>query len=140
MSNGSPRIGLCLSGGGFRATFFHLGVIRYLYEADLLKNVILICSVSGESILAAHLLQHWHYYTGSSDDFTREAKQLAKFAQFDLRGRIVRRWLISVVIFPIRLLTRRFWKRTLLLQKYYSDHLYRGESLKVLGPSSSNWG
>jgi hypothetical protein len=41
------------------------------------------------------------------------AEENAQVAQFDLRGRIVRRWLISVVIFPIRLLPRRFWKRTL---------------------------
>ena len=28
-------IGLCLSGGGFRATLFHLGVIRRLFELGI---------------------------------------------------------------------------------------------------------
>jgi hypothetical protein len=43
---------LALSGGGFRATLFHLGVIRYLFEQRKLQNVDTICSVSGGSVLA----------------------------------------------------------------------------------------
>jgi hypothetical protein len=34
-----PNIGLALSGGGFRATLFHLGLIRFLRDAGLLSNV-----------------------------------------------------------------------------------------------------
>ena len=30
------RIGLALSGGGFRATLYHLGMVRWLRDADLL--------------------------------------------------------------------------------------------------------
>jgi predicted acylesterase/phospholipase RssA len=56
MSDLDDRIGLALSGGGFRATLFHLGVIRFLSEVDLLKKVKLVSAVSGGSILAAHLI------------------------------------------------------------------------------------
>ena len=50
-------IGLCFSGGGYRATFFSLGVISYLdkiqfKEKPLLNNVEAISSVSGGSLLA----------------------------------------------------------------------------------------
>ena len=55
MGNRDMTIALTLSGGGFRATLFHLGVVRFLYEAKLLDKVTDICSVSGGSILAAHL-------------------------------------------------------------------------------------
>src|SRR5205814_3133663 len=46
--------GLCLalSGGGFRATLFHLGSIRRLNELALLGSFQSISSVSGGSILA----------------------------------------------------------------------------------------
>ena len=33
-----PRLGLALSGGGFRATLYHLGVIRYLEDAGQLQG------------------------------------------------------------------------------------------------------
>ena len=49
-------IGLCFSGGGFRATFFSLGVLSYLDKIEfnnktLLKNVEAISTVSGGTLL-----------------------------------------------------------------------------------------
>jgi len=52
-------IGLALSGGGFRATLFHLGVIAFLRDAGKLSEVTYITSVSGGSILSAHLVLNW---------------------------------------------------------------------------------
>ena len=49
------KIGLALSGGGWRATLYHLGVVRFLRDSDLLAQVSHITSVSGGSVLAAHL-------------------------------------------------------------------------------------
>ena len=48
------RIGLALSGGGFRASIFHLGVIRRLEELGIMKYVHTISAVSGGSIIAAY--------------------------------------------------------------------------------------
>ena len=59
-----PKLGLALSGGGFRATLYHLGVIRYLRDTGKLEEVSDIASVSGGSILAAHLVLNWEKYTG----------------------------------------------------------------------------
>lgn len=53
---GDP-IALCLSGGGYRAAAFHLGALRRLNEIGILNQVEKISSVSGGSILAAHLAQ-----------------------------------------------------------------------------------
>ena len=50
----SLRIGLALSGGGFRASIFHLGVIRRLEELGVMKYVQTISAVSGGSIIAAY--------------------------------------------------------------------------------------
>jgi len=49
---------LCLSGGGYRAALFHLGVLRRLNETGLLSQVTNISTASGGSILAAFLAQH----------------------------------------------------------------------------------
>jgi NTE family protein len=54
--NGERSIGLCLSGGGFRASFYSLGVLRYLAEAGVLCDARVVCGVSGGSIVAAALL------------------------------------------------------------------------------------
>src|SRR3954468_24821977 len=48
-----PGLGLALSGGGFRASFFHVGVLARLAETGMLRKVELISTVSGGSILGA---------------------------------------------------------------------------------------
>ena len=52
-------IGLCLSGGGFRATLFHLGALRRLNELAILSrpDFRTVASVSGGSITAAQLAE-----------------------------------------------------------------------------------
>jgi len=50
------KIGIALSGGGFRASIFHLGVIRRLEELGLMKNISVISAVSGGSIIAAYYI------------------------------------------------------------------------------------
>ncbi|HKW48256.1 MAG TPA: patatin-like phospholipase family protein [Gemmatimonadaceae bacterium] len=48
-------LALALSGGGFRATLFHLGALRRLNELGVLTSVDIITSVSGGSLMAACL-------------------------------------------------------------------------------------
>jgi len=52
-------IGLCLSGGGYRAMLFHLGSLWRLNELGYLKRLTRVSSVSGGSIAAAVLGQRW---------------------------------------------------------------------------------
>jgi NTE family protein len=54
-----PGIGLCLSGGGYRAMLFHLGALWRLNEFGLLPKMTQISSVSGGSIVAAYLGLRW---------------------------------------------------------------------------------
>lgn len=55
-----PGVALCLSGGGYRAMVFHVGVIWRLYEAGWLGKIDRISSVSGGSITAAVLGLTWN--------------------------------------------------------------------------------
>jgi predicted acylesterase/phospholipase RssA len=50
----SGKLGLALSGGGFRASFFHIGVLAGLAELDVLRHVEVLSCVSGGSIVGAH--------------------------------------------------------------------------------------
>lgn len=52
-------IGLALSGGGFRASLFHLGALLRLNELGLLARLSEVSSVSGGSITAAALGRAW---------------------------------------------------------------------------------
>lgn len=84
-------ITLLLSGGGFRATLFHLGVIRYLRESNRLKDVREIFSISGGSILAAHMAHNYSdYVLGDDKRFSDVAGRLVKFTQQGVREKIIR--------------------------------------------------
>ena len=48
------KTGLALSGGGLRASLFHIGVLGRLAELDLLRQVDVISTVSGGSIIGAY--------------------------------------------------------------------------------------
>jgi Tetratricopeptide Repeats-Sensor/prokaryotic YEATS domain/Patatin-like phospholipase len=48
------KMGLALSGGGFRASLFHIGVLARLAERDLLRHVEVLSCVSGGSIVGAY--------------------------------------------------------------------------------------
>ena len=48
------KVGLALSGGGFRASLFHIGVLARLAEVDLLRHVEVLSCVSGGSIVGVH--------------------------------------------------------------------------------------
>jgi predicted acylesterase/phospholipase RssA len=93
-TSGPRAVALCFSGGGLRATFFHLGVVRLLRDADILKSVADVFSVSGGSILAAHMALHWRDYAESGPNdarFLERAGALVELGRLDVRGRIVRR-------------------------------------------------
>jgi NTE family protein len=93
-----PAIGVCLSGGGFRAALYALGVMRYLAEADVLRRVAVLSGVSGGSVATAafgsaitmvgsEALRH--------DGFRRYVFEpfLERVTSLNLRKAAVRRWL-----------------------------------------------
>ena len=52
------KIGLALSGGGYRAAAYHLGTLRALHKLGILDKLDVISSVSGGSIIAAYYGLH----------------------------------------------------------------------------------
>lgn len=133
------HIGLALSGGGFRATLYHLGVVRFMRDAQLLRNVTHITSVSGGSILGAHLALNWDRYCGTSEQFETAAREVIRFVQMDIRNRIVRRVpFASALNFSKSLMwmpqTRQL-TRAGLLEKQYEQFLFGDVRLSQLPDS-----
>ena len=110
------RIGLALSGGGFRATLYHLGVLRFLRDSGALNRVSHITSVSGGSIVAAHLVMHWDRYTGSGEEFDQAADELLAFVRMDVRNRVVRRFPLATAANAVRWAIRAGTSRRLTRQ------------------------
>lgn len=81
-------VGLALSGGGYRAALFHLGAIRRLSELGILQQVTTVSSVSGGSILSAHLATRltWPLTAPISDWETRIAQPFRTFTQTNIRN------------------------------------------------------
>jgi NTE family protein len=89
-------IGLSLSGGGFRATLFHLGAIRRLHEFGILPKITTVSSVSGGSILNGFLASRPASPFFSSANFEQSiAKTMREFCALDIR-----RWLALEAIIP----------------------------------------
>ena len=74
--------GLALSGGGFRATAFHLGVLKRLRELGLLAEVDVLSTVSGGSIAGAY----WLYWQAKKGDTLKDDNQWNKFESSLIRA------------------------------------------------------
>lgn len=78
------EVGLALSGGGFRAALFALGVVWRLNECGWLKKLTHITSVSGGSITSAYLGMRWTELMFDSEGVAKNfedlvAKPIEKF-------------------------------------------------------------
>ena len=66
------KIGLALSGGGFRAIAFHLGCLRALNQLGLLDRIVILSTVSGGSVIGAYFQAH----RGCFADFDAKIREL----------------------------------------------------------------
>ena len=90
-----PRdVGLALSGGGARAIAFHLGCMRALHDRSVLDRVDVVSGVSGGSVLAA-------MYAYTTDDFDQFDERVQEVLRKGIRGKIVKRLLLSPRILQI---------------------------------------
>lgn len=108
------RLGIALSGGGFRAAAFHLGALRKLESLGLLDRIDLLTCVSGGSIAGAAVALNWH-----------NAQRLDILEDY-LRTRSVA---VSSVLGG---LLDPFESRLEKLADSYDEHLFGGHSLQRL--------
>jgi NTE family protein len=121
----SEGIGLALSGGGFRATLFHLGSLWRLNELGFLPRLDRVSSVSGGSITAGFLGANWgrlRFDSGCAANF--EAAIVAPLRAFCSR---------QVDVFAIGEGALLPWKRASeVVEEAYRDHLFGTATLQDL--------
>jgi predicted acylesterase/phospholipase RssA len=125
------KVGLGLSGGGFRASLFHIGVLARMAELDLLRHVEVISCVSGGSIVGAHyyLLLRKVLQENADGSITREhyiaiVKDLLDQFLAGVQKNIRMRVAASFITNARMLLQPSHYSRTQRLGDLYEKHLY----------------
>ncbi|MFC1535434.1 patatin-like phospholipase family protein [Thermodesulfobacteriota bacterium] len=106
-------IALSLSGGGFRATLFHVGALWRLNELGYLKDIKRICSVSGGSITAGYLGYKWKDLKfdqkGVASNFTKQVvNPLKKFCSLNVDFPSILGGWLSILKTPSDLLEKKY--------------------------------
>ena len=69
------KIGLALSGGGYRAAAYHIGTLRALNRLGILDKVDVVSAVSGGSITAAYYALHKDNYEKFESSFIKKLQR-----------------------------------------------------------------
>ena len=117
-------VGLCLSGGGYRAMLFHLGSLWRLNEAGRLKTLTRVASVSGGSITAGVLGRAWPRLDFGPDGVARAFTTEVADPILALAGKTV-----DVPAVLLGLITGGVSKR---VAGAYDRHLFHGATLQDL--------
>jgi predicted acylesterase/phospholipase RssA len=145
-TNNYGKVGLAFSGGGFRASLYHIGVLAALAERDELKNIEVISCVSGGSIIGAYyylklkfLLEEKKDEAIKREDYIALVKEIEKDflagVQKNLRMRV-----FSNLISNFKMLGKNY-SRTNRLGELYEMHLYKplvDKAFEKLSNSDSN--
>jgi predicted acylesterase/phospholipase RssA len=137
------KIGLALSGGGFRASLFHLGVLARLAELDLLRPVEVISCVSGGSIVGAYyyLMVRRLLETRADKDITRDDYiRIVKEMIVQFTAGVQQNIRTRVIVNPLKNLRMLLWEgysRTNRAGELYEKHLYA--RIKDGGENAERW-
>ena len=137
------KIGLGLSGGGFRAALFHIGVLARLAELDVLRRVEVLSCVSGGSIVGAHYYLEVRKLLQSKcdDDVTREDYiKIVETLRRDFLAGVQRNIRMRVALNPFQTLKMIFtskYSRTMRAGDLYeSEIFFRGRESEA---ADSRW-
>jgi predicted acylesterase/phospholipase RssA len=125
------KVGLALSGGGLRASFFHLGVLARLAELDVLRHIEVLSCVSGGSIVGAHYyLELRRRMQGRNDaEMTREEYvDVVRIVQRDFYRATLRNLRRRALTNPVAVLRTLFepgYNRTVRLGRALDRYFYR---------------
>lgn len=137
----SGKLGLALSGGGFRASFYHLGVLARLAELDMLRHLEVLSCVSGGSIVGAHYylelrrLMQFTWHPTEPDRQGLRDDEISQQDYLDLVEKLINDFLdgvqknlrMRVLANPwanLKMLFLPTYSRTEYLGELYEKHLY----------------
>jgi len=121
------KIGLALSGGGFRASLFHIGVLAKLAELDLLRDLEVISCVSGGSIIGAHyyieLKKRLESGQTTREDYIKLVREVEKKFRAGVRKNLRTRIAASPFA-GFRMAFRSGYSRSDRIGELYQEHLF----------------
>lgn len=126
----SKKIGLALSGGGFRASFFHIGVLSRLAELDLLHEVEVISTVSGGSIVGALFYLHLKQLLEQKSDANirkEDYEEILKKIEDDFLNNVqknIRMRTFSNFLSNLRMFSKSY-SRSDRIGELYTKHFYK---------------
>lgn len=135
------KIGLGLSGGGFRASLFHIGMLARLAELDVLRRVEVLSCVSGGSVIGAHYYLEVRKLLQSKTDeeITREdyvelvkrvAREFLRGVQSNVRTRVASEpWTNLKMVFgsdsaPLRWIFGTAYSRTMRAGELFESKIF----------------
>jgi hypothetical protein len=118
-------IGLCLSGGGFRAMLFHVGAFIRLNELGQLARLDRVASVSGGSIAAGALAVAWNDLRFDAGGIATNLKELVAVPLLDLARKRVDKPAILLGMLP-------FVSAARVASIIYDQTLFHGKTLQDL--------
>jgi NTE family protein len=130
------EIHLALSGGGFRAAFFHLGVLRRLYQLGLFNRIKTISSVSGGSFLNGLIGLHYDSINSLEKFDELLTEKLRTFSSRNIRKQIIKNFIIRQTIRFWPFISR--WANENDTQKYANEFNNSLYNQKTLANLSSN--
>jgi len=124
------KVGLALSGGGFRASLYHIGVLAKLAELNMLRHIEVLSCVSGGSIIGAHyylevrkLLQEKADSEITREDYVEMIKRVeGDFlvgVQTNIRTRVIASWWTNV-----KMIFLPNYSRTMRVGELYEKQIY----------------
>ena len=124
------KVGLALSGGGFRASLFHIGVLAKLAELDMLRHVEVVSCVSGGSIIGAHyylkvreLFKHKRDAEIDRNDYVKLVQETCREflagVQTNIRTRVAAEFLTN-----LRMIFLPDYSRTMRAGELYEEKIY----------------
>lgn len=124
------KVGLALSGGGFRASFFHIGVLAKLAELGVLPFVEVLSCVSGGSIVGAHYYLELRNLLGAKADSAITSQDYVdlvwRIHEDFLKGvqQNVRTHVLAEFTTSLKMIARPHYTRTRRLGELYEKLLY----------------
>jgi predicted acylesterase/phospholipase RssA len=125
------KFGLALSGGGFRASLFHIGVLASLAEHGVLGHVEALSCVSGGSIIGAHYYLELRRLLQTKVDSAIDAPDYVAIVQRledrflagvkrNIRMRVLAEWTTN-----LKMIFAPGYSRTLRVGELYERELFR---------------
>ncbi|MDN4862801.1 patatin-like phospholipase family protein [Priestia megaterium] len=135
----STKLGLALSGGGFRASFFHIGVLARMADLGLLRYVEVISTVSGGSIIGALYYLHVKKLLQEKEDIDikdEDYQEIIRKIEVDFLKVVQQNLRLRTFINPLKNLKMSLpnYSRSDHIGELYDKYLYQ----KVLDPNNDN--